>query len=260
MTGVHIEPPEVSIPLNTPDWQGEIASLSVDALAQACRLELKAYATQKGSQLLPEHGIYGYELFRRAIEDRDDLAWDSIYEYYGPLLRSWIKLKMTASVLLQWEGEDVLLNGVLAKFAQSMTAEKMRFCPSLASCLSYLKLCVMSVTADTIRTHQARQYEASLTYIEAEPASGDLADDVVNGLLAQQFWRLIQEELHDEKERLVIVLTYGYDMPPRDICRYYPRVFPSTETVHRIKRNVLARLQRNTQFKQRVSKELAGVA
>ena len=40
-------------------------------------------------QELTDHA--GYELFRRAIVERDDEAWAEIHSHYRPLLLSWAR-------------------------------------------------------------------------------------------------------------------------------------------------------------------------
>ena len=116
---------------------------------------------------------------------------------------------------------------------------------SLAAVLKYLKMCVHSVIADEVRSRQARQYEETLELIDHEPASDDPADDVVSNISAQGLWKVIQEELNGEDERVLIYLAYVQGMKPSEISSQHSRLFPTVEDVYRIKRNVLERLRRN---------------
>ncbi len=214
--------------------------LSINELARCCSEETNKFLKQSAS-----NDRFCLEMFRRAIIKRDDGAWASIYQQYAPLVLTWVTQHQSATPLLGQDGSAPLVNAAFAKFSQALTPAKMGNFNSLAAILKYLKMCVHSVVADEVRARQSRQYEETLESIEHEPASDDPADDVVSNISAQDLWKIIQEELNSEDERVLIYLAYVQGMKPGEISSMHRRFFPSVDDVYRIKRNVLERLRRN---------------
>jgi DNA-directed RNA polymerase specialized sigma24 family protein len=214
--------------------------LSTTELARYCSEETNKFLKQSASD-----DRFCLELFRRAIIQRDDPAWASIYQQYAPLVLTWIAQHQSAASLLGQDGSASLVNAAFAKFAQALTPAKMENFTSLAAILKYLKMCVHSVVADEVRARQARQLEETLETIEHEPAADDPADNVVSNISAQHLWQIVQEELNGEEERVLIYLAYVQGMKPGEICVQQRRLFPTVDDVYRIKRNVLERLRRN---------------
>ena len=213
---------------------------SVTDLAQFCTEETNKFLKQVAS-----NDSFCLELFRRAIVDRNDDAWGSIYQQYAPLVLTWVTQHQSVTPILGQEGSAPLVNAAFAKFAQALTPAKMENFVSLAAVLKYLKLCVHSVVADEVRARQMRQFEDTLEMITQEPASDDPAEDVVASIAAQDLWQIIQEELHREDERIVIYQAYVQGMKPSEICSQNRQLFPTVDDVYRVKRNVLERLRRS---------------
>lgn len=222
------------------DNASSVASLAIQELARRCSEETNKFLKQAVS-----NDRFCLELFRRAIIRRDDDAWSCVYQQYAPLVLTWVTQHQSVAPYLGQDGSAPLVNAAFAKFSQALTPAKMENFGSLAAILKYLKMCVHSVVADEVRTRQARQHEETLEGIEYEPASDDLADDVVAAISAQGVWQVIQEELNGEDERILIYLVYVQGMKPGEISSQQPRLFPTVDDVYRIKRNVLERLRRN---------------
>jgi RNA polymerase sigma factor (sigma-70 family) len=214
--------------------------LTINELARHCSEETNKFLKQNVS-----NDRYCLELFRRAIVNRDDDAWASIYQQYAPLVLTWITQHQSATPLLGQDGSGPLVNAAFAKFSQALTPAKMENFDALAAVLKYLKMCVHSVVADEVRARQARQYEEALDAIEHEPASADPAEDVIASISAQGLWQVILEELNGEDERVLIYLAYVQGMKPGEISNRHRQFFPTVDDVYRIKRNVLERLRRN---------------
>lgn len=228
--------------------QGDSASpielLSIAELARSCSEETTKFLRQGTS-----NDRYCLELFRRAIINRNDDAWNSIYQQYAPLVLTWITQHQSAALLLGQDGSAPLVNAAFAKFSQALTPVKIGNFDTLAAILKYLKMCVHSVVADEVRARQSRQYEETLEAIEHEPAGEDPAENVVSTLSAQHIWEVIQEELHGEDERILVYLVYVQGMKPAEISASHRRYFPGVDDVYRVKRNVLERLRRNRRLR-----------
>ncbi|HEY7416779.1 MAG TPA: hypothetical protein VH593_16455 [Ktedonobacteraceae bacterium] len=210
--------------------------------------ELTARCAQETSKFLQQHVFderFCMELFRRAIVHHDDESWIAIYQQYASLVLTWVTQHQNAALLLSQEGGASLVNAAFAKFSQALNPEKMKKFDSLAALLKYLKLCVHSVVSDELRARQMYQREETLEAIEHEPASADLADDIVASLSVRDLWRLIQEELNGDDERMLMYLAYVQGMKPGEICLHHRQLFSSVDDVYRIKRNILERLRRS---------------
>jgi hypothetical protein len=214
--------------------------VSVTDLARFCTEETNKFLKQIAS-----NDCFCLELFRRAIVERNDNAWESIYQQYAPLVLTWVTQHQSATPILGQEGSAPLVNAAFAKFSQALTPAKMENFDSLAAILKYLKMCVHSVVADEVRSRKAQQFEETLDTVVQEPASDDPAEDVVSNIAAQNLWRIIEEELHGEDERVVIYQAYVQGMKPSEICTHYRQLFPTVDDVYRVKRNVLERLRRS---------------
>jgi hypothetical protein len=214
--------------------------LSVTELTLFCAEETNKFLKQ-----IMSNDIFCLDLFRRAIVDRNDDAWRSIYQQYAPLVLTWVTQHQSATPILGQEGSGPLVNDAFAKFSRALTPVKMENFVSLAALLQYLKMCVHSVVADEVRSRQARQFEETLEAIPQEPAGDDPAEDVIANIAAQNLWQIIEEELHGDEERIVVYQAYVQGMKPSEICLQNRQLFPNVDDVYRIKRNVLERLRRS---------------
>ncbi|MEZ4726377.1 MAG: hypothetical protein R3E79_04505 [Caldilineaceae bacterium] len=64
----------------------ELRSLSLANVAYHCRQESERYFRRQAND-----STYCYELFRRAILERSDVAWALIYDQYTPQVAGWVK-------------------------------------------------------------------------------------------------------------------------------------------------------------------------
>lgn len=199
----------------------------------------------------------GLTLFRLALAHHNQAAWEVVYQQYAPLVLTWVTQHQSATSLLVQDGSGPLVNAAFAKFSQALTPAKMAHFDSLAAILKYLKMCVHSVVADEVRARQTRQYEEALELVEDEPAADDPADDVVANISALALWQIILEELNGEDEHVLVYLALVQDWKPGEICRNYPRLFPTVDDVYRIKRNVWDRLKRNRSLRRLIHDDAA---
>lgn len=240
-----MEPRNLSEPLASrsrgrDDGVLQLESLSIHELARCCSDETKKFLKRSISE-----SSFCLELFRRAMIQHDEDAWTYLYQQYTPLVLTWILQYRSAIPLLGHDAKTSLVNAAFAKFSQALTPVKMEKFDSLPAILQYLKMCVHSVIADEMRLHQERQCEEAFNAREHERVIDDPADDVISSIVTQGLWQTIQEELHDESERVLVYLAYVHGMKPREISHQHRHLFPTVDDVYRIKRNVLERLRRN---------------
>ncbi len=209
--------------------------LTIGDLAQRCACETELFFQRQSHD--PR---FCFELFRRAIEDGDEHAWECLYAQYSTLVTSWVqKHSMFAST-----GEDpgYFANRAFEKLWTSLPADRFGRFPDLKSLLRYLQMCVHSVIVDYVRAADRAEQEVDVD--SPEPAGPDLQDQVLERIQLDEFWRWLNAHLHDEKERIVVHGSFVLNLKPRELYSQYSRLFSDVAEIYRVKQNVLARLRR----------------
>lgn len=203
-------------------------------VARQCAQELSCYLHGE-----PVVGEAGFELFRRAVVERDDDAWAALSAQFAPFVRRWLDLR----------AEDAAASeGVAAtfeRFWQAVTPEKFSSFTSLAVVLQYLKMCARSARLDRVRAarFQARQ-EPLDEAVQHLPAGDNPLEQVREAQDTAALWQAVRRCLADTREQVVIYLCYVQGLTPREICARHSALFPTVTGVYRIKRSALDRLRR----------------
>lgn len=186
---------------------------------------------------------YCFEVFRRAIVERIEQAWECVYTQYRPLLVKW----MTGRSAFFDTDEEVgeLVNRAFTKMWVSITPERFDDFQNLDQLLTYLRMCGGSVVIDNVRAKKLAA--SSLDEMDETHDSGQSRPEriVLTAEQRQGFWLWIQARLHGEKEQTVIYASFVLDLRPREIVKHYKHMFNGVREVHRIKQNVYARLRRD---------------
>lgn len=212
--------------------------LSMTELIEACRSELHQFLHRQPNRSTR----YTYELFRRALEMRDDYAWLILYEHYKNLVSAWI-VRACGSTEVTYDEQESLVNQAFAKFAHSLRRKTVADFGSVEALLGYLRCCARSVAYDELRARQLRPLEEALEGMEQESADDDPITRVLADMAARDLWFLIAARLKGEEERVLLSAVVG-GARPADIQRCYPHLFASTKDVYRIQRNMVERLKR----------------
>ena len=192
--------------------------------------------------------MYGFcwELFRRAVTGQSTEAWAGIYAQYRERMIRWARWYGAADAS---EADDVVHTAWL-KFGAAMRPEVLARCPGIQSVLAYLRRCVQSVYLDERRREKREQ-----AYLESWPASEPTPGRHFETMVLEETVRhesatYIYARLKGEEERLVLVLSFEYDMKPAEIAAQHPTVFASAREVSRVKERVLRRLANDPQLRQ----------
>ena len=219
----------------------DLQHLPVDDLAKRCAQETELFFQR---QL--QDSKYCFELFRRAIRDTNQFAWDMIYAQYKSLVTGWVK----NSTAIQASSEQVeyFVNGAFAKIAVILTAEKFGRFEEIGSLLRYLKMCVHSVIVD----HNRLADQVNLFPLEdvENEASTDptLESQTMERSYRQTFWELVSRRLQDEKERMVMQGLFILALKPRELFERARHIFSDVDEIYHVKQNMLARLGRDPEF------------
>jgi DNA-directed RNA polymerase specialized sigma24 family protein len=212
--------------------------LDVDRLADECA----DHTTRFFNRATYDPG-YCYELFRRAIVERNNYAWDKIYHQYQPLVVKWV-INHTG---LPATGEEVdyFVNGAFDRMWSAVDAEKFKQFDDLAEVLRYFKLCAHSVIVDYTRVNP-------IDALDLEPFPPLLRQDlpsieerIVGQLERQELWEAVAALMHNEKDIIVLEWSFMYDLKPSAIYAENSDRFESLDEVYRVKRNLLNRLRRS---------------
>ena len=194
-----------------------------------------------------------YELFRRAILHRDEEAWALIYERYRSLLIAWAARSTVCAY--QYTACADIADQALARAWAALTPERFDAFPSLAKLLSYLHACVEATAIDSARAQISRERLAQRLAASA-PASPEQTVLAAQDRVA--FWRAVSALAATPAERVVLIESFAYGLPPREICARHPQTFGTARKVCNVKHRLLARLQRSPEV-QRLSEELVAI-
>lgn len=235
------------------DLSPDLSQVSMVFLCYRCGEETERFFLRK------EHDPrYCYELFRRAIVTRDEVAWNCLYHRYQKLVAGWAERHSLFALVN--EDPDVLVNEAFAKMWQGLTAEKFDHFADLKAVLRYLQMCVGSVIIDMARAVEKRQQvevavesrdDGALenTVDDSAAAVPDMEEVVFSQHQAEVLWQLLKTRIKNEKEYRVIFGMYVLALKPAEVLEQYPRTFQDVREIYLVKDNLLARLRRDAEFK-----------
>jgi hypothetical protein len=232
--------------LESPPDRLALAMMDLDSLVRRCATESERF--YRGQQ---HETCYSYELFRRALVERDELAWEQLYLHYSGLVEGWIR--RSGAFSSSGESSEYFVVGAFTKFWRAISPERFASFPSLASLLQYLQLCATSVVIDSVR---AQSWSEMLPEEMISPGHGPHTspdEEAVSRVDREEFWRFIDQQLHGEIERVVVYCSFALGLTPRAIYARRSDLFSSVNDVYNVKRNVLGRLSRNQQLRQLVA-------
>ena len=219
----------------------ELRTLTLAGIAQRCARESDHFFNRRDHD--PR---YCFELFRRAIVERQQHAWTLVCEQYRPLVAGWVK----RHAAFRDSDEEIayFVNGAYAKMWSAMSPQKFADFTDLKSLLRYLQLCVSSVITDYVRGETYYQMLADLPPGVEEATGVDVEKRALDQAQREAFWRAVDARLKDDKERLVVHYSYVVGFKPSELYRHRAEAFSDVNEIYRIKENVLARLRRDDEL------------
>ena len=142
--------------------QAALHQLTLAGLGHRCAQESDHFFHRR-----PHDPRYCYELFRRAIVERSEHAWELLYRQYQALVAGWVRRHEAYG----HSGEEIhyFVNRAFEKMWSAVTPEKFANFQNLKSLLGYLATCVNSVLMDNARSAERRALEESEDRIERLP-------------------------------------------------------------------------------------------
>lgn len=218
-------------------------SWNLDYLRKRCAEESKRFFQRK------DHDTrFCFELFRRAVLDQDEEAWEYVYQQYQPLVASWVENHAVFPALS--EEKAYFVNRAFEKMWVSISPTKFSRFTNVNSLLQYLKMCAGSVIIDHGRTRARRKLEivAEQSDIEVQDDIPAVEEQVFDRVQSQALWNRVKALTSNTKEYRVLYGSYVLDLKPQEILETYPGDFQSVKEVYRVKENLLQRLRRNQEL------------
>jgi DNA-directed RNA polymerase specialized sigma24 family protein len=216
--------------------------MTVDALARRCAAESERFYRGQTHDTR-----FAYELFRRALVERDEQAWEYLYRQYSTLVERWVR--RSGAFTSTGETGEFFVGAAFTRFWRAITPQRFESFSTLAALLHYLQLCASCVVIDSVRAQSWAEVlpEEVLTASHTPQESPD--EQALARVDRLEFWGQIDRLMNSEAERVMIFNSFVLGMTPSEIHAQRPDLFPSVNDVYNIKRNVLGRLGRNAEFK-----------
>lgn len=223
-----------------------LSKMDLGQLMRLCSVESERF--YRGQ---PHDTRYSYELFRRALVERSEAAWELLFQHYSSLVEGWVR--RSGAFISSGESSEYFVVGAFTKFWRAVTPDRFSAFPTLASLLHYLQLCATSVVIDSVRAQSWSEMlpEEAVVLDRVQQHSPD--EEAMDRVHSEEFWRFIDAQLNDESERIVVYSSFVLGLTPRAIFAEHSTMFGSINDVYNVKRNVLGRLGRNAELRQMIA-------
>jgi hypothetical protein len=216
--------------------------LDLASLVRLCAAESERF--YRGQ---PHETCFSYELFRRALVERNEVAWEHVYNHYNSLVESWVR--RSGAFASSGETSEFFIGAAFTRFWRAITPERFESFPTLASLLHYLQLCAGCVVIDSVRAQSWAEMlpEEAIPFGHTPLSSPD--EEAMERVSREEFWSYINTLLNGEAERVVVFNSFVMGMKPGDIYNDHQDLFENVNDVYNVKRNVLGRLSRNQELR-----------
>jgi DNA-directed RNA polymerase specialized sigma24 family protein len=196
------------------------------------------------AQLRTTTEIDGYELFRKAIVERDEQAWAESTVRYRAMLIAWATRCTASSATI--ERCDDIADYAFERAWSALTPARFARFPTLAALLAYLRTCVTSAAIDCARSDAHFDRIGQVIDTTEVPTPEQI---VVDQTERAELWRIASGLTQSEPERVVLTESFVYDLPPRAILARHPDLFADADTIYTTKRNLIERLKRSPELR-----------
>jgi hypothetical protein len=196
--------------------------------------------------------LEGYELFRRAIEERDEQAWAESITRYRRMLIFWARRRIARTTI----GEccDDIADYAFTRAWKALSPERFAGFSTLPALLGYLRVCVSTAVIDCARHEMIS--DRLFQVIEADNVATP-EQIVLDQLDRGKLWQIANSVVQNEQERCILIESYAYALPPRAILERHPSLFDNATEIYIIKRNLLERLKNCPQMRRLYQERMA---
>jgi DNA-directed RNA polymerase specialized sigma24 family protein len=209
-------------------------SMSLSVLSDRCMSEITNYGRGDAS-----NDKYCLEIFRRAMIEGDNAAWEFLIERFHDYMLSIFHRHGQREAASRLDSPENYVARAFERFWMSTVHHQQLEFTTLAAALSYLRNCLNGAILDTLRAYSRSKEVAWPEPGFAEPLAFEDPDE------GQELWHIIQSLLVNERERRVAFLLFHCNLKPREIVRHCTQEFSDVQEIYRLRRNIIERLLRD---------------
>ncbi len=196
-----------------------ISTLSTQELARR-----GAEETEKWKQGHAYDPQYCFELLRRALVEESSDAFTHVYQMYEGQVRNWVHHH--SSFIRTGEYADYFVNAAFQSFYFALRGAKFERFTTLATLLSYLKICVHTAIAQHLRNEKCGRT------VSLDDHSGLVEfSDPGAAFEVAELWSHICRLLPNEQDRLLARCALAMQLKPREICRRHREHWSNEQVV-----------------------------
>lgn len=181
----------------------------VERLAEQCKKETKKYWLKFRSNT-----SFCYKLFKKAFEEKSEIALNFIYSIYRPQVLNWIRKHPYRDMIIS-EDENLFFDS-MSHFAVSIMQYPLKRFPAIRYIMAYLRKCVHSVIVSIWR-------KKSLPTVNLDESKEGIHEDHLDEkIMLKEAWQRIEQLLEDSNELLLAHLVFTQNLKPQQILMEYP--------------------------------------
>lgn len=214
--------------------------MSLSALEDRCASEINNYRRRE-----PSNDRYCLEIFRRALLQHDDNAWEMLQHRFSPLVLGWMRRHPRRDAACRYDSEENYVAQAFSRFWQATAHNQELEFDTLAAALRYLQASLNGAIMDTLRAYSRPKdvaWPEPGIYFPEEPSEPSVEDDDEG----RELWEIVSSLLPDQRERRVAYLLFRCGLKPREIIHRCSEEFSEVREVYRLRRNIIERLTRHS--------------
>lgn len=209
----------------------------VDELARRCQQETDTYRRTGRSDPFP-----CLTLFRLALEENREDAWNKIIELYTVELRKRFYKHAPWNSLIQEDQDDIVLE-TFERFAEQNRKKPLQI-SSLEGVLKYLYLCLSTVILLHKRAREKEHVVVDRLHHVTDMLEPDPADWVARDMAAQEIWQQVKSCCDNSCEEQVMYHWLGQHDTASEIVQDLSACHLTIAKVYQIVEKVLRRYRK----------------
>ena len=208
----------------------------LNELARRCQQENDTYRRTGSSD-----PSYCLKLFRMALEENREDAWEKIIECYTPGLRNKLYTHPWASLLREYQDDIIMM--AFERFLEQNKKKTLQV-TSPGAMLNYLYRCLYTAILLCKRDKDKERLIAGTLNDFADIPGPDSTDGSLDALEAKEIWMSVKSCTNDANEERVMYLWLVQDSTAPEIVRSLPGNNLTREKVHQIVEKVIRRYRK----------------
>ena len=213
------------------------AEASLSELIQCCREERAKFRSG-----LANNPAYCLEIFKRALQKPQTEAsdeWQALIDAFSDWVSGcFYQLASLRAEALARNEPHAYIDGAFSRLFLRNQSQKPLVFTTLGQALSYLRRCLITEVLEGINGPPPSPPP------EEERPEPDPITVILDGMAAQDIWRMVLKCTKSKRERRLAHLLWIERYPPRRIVEELPREFPEVNEVYQMRANIAARFVR----------------